>query len=160
MVSGQERRAAVVPRIIRLSTAGEPRVLFPHRFKCDFVCPCFRGVIQDSCDALEGKKDGVSWANRPIGVPSCPAPSCPAAPLCTAPPRLALGVSGFWFRHFSKQSKQVAPVPKIGGPDTINQITNGWQTYGRSSQAVCQRKIIATWMIAFFFLNIFCMNYI
>ena len=33
----------------------------------------------------------VSWANRPVGVPSCPAPPCPAATPCAALPRLARG---------------------------------------------------------------------
>ena len=41
----------------------------------------------------------VSWANRSVGVPSCPAPPCPAAPLCAAPPRPAHGMSGFWTRR-------------------------------------------------------------
>ena len=36
----------------------------------------------------------VSWANRPVGVPSCPAPPCPAprrAPPCSDPPRVCPG---------------------------------------------------------------------
>ena len=33
-------------------------------------------------DALDGKRDGFFWANRPVGVPACPAPPC-----CTLPPR-------------------------------------------------------------------------
>ena len=35
-VSSQERRAAVVPRINRLSSAGQARILFLHRFPWDF----------------------------------------------------------------------------------------------------------------------------
>ena len=39
----------------------------------------------------------VSWANRSVGVPSCPAPPRPAAPPCAALPQSARGMSGFWF---------------------------------------------------------------
>ena len=35
------------------------------------------------------------WANRPVGVPFCPAPLRPVASLCAAPPRPARGISGF-----------------------------------------------------------------
>ena len=41
----------------------------------------------------------VSWANRPVGIPSYPAPPRPAAPPYAAPLRPARGMSGFWIRH-------------------------------------------------------------
>ena len=43
----------------------------------------------------------VSWANRPVGVPLCPAPLRPAAPPCAAPPGPARGMSGFWIRQLA-----------------------------------------------------------
>ena len=41
----------------------------------------------------------VSWANRTVGVPFCPAPLCPAALPCAAPPRPARSMFGFWTRQ-------------------------------------------------------------
>ena len=43
----------------------------------------------------------VSWADRPAGVPSCPAPFRPAAPPCSALPRPARDMSGSWARQVS-----------------------------------------------------------
>ena len=48
----------------------------------------------------------VSWANRPVGVRSCPVPLRPAAPLCAAPNRSARCMSGFWVRQIIKTLKQ------------------------------------------------------
>ena len=53
---------------------------------------------------------GVSWANRPVGVPPCPAPPCPADPHCAAPHRPACGMSGFWIRQFRIR---LAPVCEV-----------------------------------------------
>ena len=58
LVSSQERRAAVVLRINRSSAARQLLVVFPHRFKWDFLCSCFRGVIQDSCPRCSGNPGG------------------------------------------------------------------------------------------------------
>ena len=44
----------------------------------------------------------VSWANRPVGVPSCRASCSPATPLRAAPLRPARGMSGFWTRQVTK----------------------------------------------------------
>ena len=41
----------------------------------------------------------ISWADRSIGVPSCPSPPRPAVPLCAALSRIARGMSGFWIRQ-------------------------------------------------------------
>ena len=58
----------------------------------------FRTVV---LDALEARGSVVSWANRPVGDPSCSAPPCPAALLCAALPRPARGMSGFWIRQMN-----------------------------------------------------------
>ena len=42
LVSSQEQRARLVPVTNRLSTAGQPGVLFFHRFTKDFSCSCFQ----------------------------------------------------------------------------------------------------------------------
>ena len=47
----------------------------------------------------------VSWANRSVGVPSCPALPRPAAPPCAAPTRPARGMPGFWIRHVSSPER-------------------------------------------------------
>ena len=41
----------------------------------------------------------LSWANRFVGVPSCPAPPRLAAPPCVAQTRLAGDMFGFWNRQ-------------------------------------------------------------
>ena len=78
--------------------AGPARVFFFHRFTRGFrafvllksrsgqVCPMHWRVQGGS----------VSWANRYVGVPSCPAPPSPAALPYAAPPRPARGMSGSW----------------------------------------------------------------
>ena len=43
-----------------------------------------------------------SWANRPVGVRSCPVPPRPAAPLCAAPNRSARGMFEFRIRQVSE----------------------------------------------------------
>ena len=66
----------------------------------DFVCPCFRRVVQDSCLRFPGGQEGwFPLASRPVGVPSCPAPPRPATPPCAALPRPARGMYGFWIRQ-------------------------------------------------------------
>ena len=49
-------------------------------------------------DALGVRGTVVSWADRSIGVPLCPAWPSPAPPWA-APTRLARGMSGFWIRQ-------------------------------------------------------------
>ena len=41
----------------------------------------------------------VSWANRSIGVLTCPTPPGPTVPPCAAPSRPNRGISGFWIRQ-------------------------------------------------------------
>ena len=68
------------PLIYRLSTGRQPDVLFLQRFTLDFLCSCFRRVVQDSCFRCFGRQEGqgVSWVNRPVGVPLYQAPPRPA----------------------------------------------------------------------------------
>ena len=96
LVSSQERRAAVVPRVNRLScsSTGLHRTSFARASQGSF-----RTVVFDALEAWRARETVVSWADRPVGVPSCPAPLRPAASPCAAPPRPACGISGPWIQH-------------------------------------------------------------
>ena len=97
LVSNQEQRAPVVPRINRGSTAGfvPPWVYIGFRlFMLQETRP--RGF---SSIVWGVKGSVVFWANRPVGVPSCSSPLRPAAPPCTAPPRPACSMSGLLARQ-------------------------------------------------------------
>ena len=93
MVSSQKRRATVL-----LRTTADKHVV--SRGFCSsvglhkiFVLPStmpwrFWGAIGSV----------LPFADRPVGVPPCPATLCPAALPCAAPPRPARGMPGFWIR--------------------------------------------------------------
>ena len=88
LVSSQDRKAPGVPLINRGSTARcVPRSVyigFPL-----FVLPKGRpGHLSSTPWGARGSV--VSWANRHVGVPSCPSPLRPGAPRCAAPPRPAV----------------------------------------------------------------------
>ena len=86
LVSSQERRALAVPVINRLSTAGQPLISFLHRFTWDFVCSCFRKVVQDSVfDSLEGKTEGCLLARSTRRRPVLPSPAPPRRPAVRRP---------------------------------------------------------------------------
>ena len=84
LVSSQERRAAVVPRINRLSTADNPRV---NRWLCSPIGLHRISVVRASeetsttfaFDSPERQRTVLPWANRSVGVPFCPA--LPSPPL-------------------------------------------------------------------------------
>ena len=102
LVSSQERRAAVVPLINRLSTAGKPPVnrgLVPPPLSIGFRLFVLLGRRSGHLFSMPWRvrRTVVCWANRFVGVPSCPAP--PRRPPCAAPTRLARGMSGFWVRQ-------------------------------------------------------------
>ena len=97
LVSSKDRRAADVPRVNRLSTAGFVLASLYMGFRL-FVFPTSCAGHLSSM-LLKANRTVVPWSNRPIGVQSCPAPPGPAAPPCLAPPRLACGVSRFWVRQ-------------------------------------------------------------
>ena len=108
--SSQKRKAAVVLRINRLSTADKPVV--NRGFVRPSVYIGFSLFVQPK--RRSGQLPSMPWrargtvvfcANRPVGVPSCPAPARPAAPPCAAPPRPAHGVSGFWTRQANSNPK-------------------------------------------------------
>ena len=90
-------RPAGKPVVNRLSTG---RFVLPPIYIgfCLFVLAKRRSG-QLSSMPLRARGSVVSWANRPVDVPSCPAPSRIAAPPCAAPPRPACGMSGFWIRQ-------------------------------------------------------------
>ena len=54
--------------------------MFPHRFTWDFVCPCFRRVVQDSCLRCPCGQEGRSSPGRTVPSASRPAPPRRAAP--------------------------------------------------------------------------------
>ena len=103
LASSQERRAAVVPRINRLSTACQPvfnrTVCSPIGLHCiSFVRASgetFTTVVFDALEALEGKMNGCI-----MGTPSCRRPvlNRPAPPPRRAPPSPDPPVvcPGFW----------------------------------------------------------------
>ena len=95
LVSSQERRAAAVPQITRSSNARcvPLEVLFVR------ASEKLSGLLSSMPWKLWGaSKSVVSWADRPVGVPSCPAPLRPATPPSAPPPPPARGMSGFWTR--------------------------------------------------------------
>ena len=75
------------PRINRLSTGCQPRVLFFHLFPYEFLFVCFRRDINQSCIRCPGVQEG-----RLTLGPIKPSVSrftqlCPAPPPCRAPPK-------------------------------------------------------------------------
>ena len=93
LVSSQERRAAVVPRINRVSTAD----FVPPSVYIGFALFALPKKSFKTLSSMPWRARGsvVSWANRPVGVPSYPAPPRPAAPPCAAPPRPLMACPGF-----------------------------------------------------------------
>ena len=107
LVRSQERRAAVVPRINRLSTARQPPV---NRLSCSSIGlhrisfvrasgGSFKTVVYD---APGGTRDGFLLGEPTRLRPVLPH-RCPAAPPCAAPPRPARGMSGFWIRQVASE---------------------------------------------------------
>ena len=105
--SSQERRAAVVPPINRLSIACEPLV---ERVFGSSTAYSRISLVRASgetfrtcpCNALEGTSDACLLGElfcHQVGVPSCQAP--PRRPLCAAPTRPNRCMSGFWVRQVS-----------------------------------------------------------
>ena len=83
MVSSQERRELVVPRINRASTTRcvPPSVYIGFRL---FVLP---KEVQDSYLRCSGGQEGRLYSGRIYPSASHPAPARPAPPPCSAPPR-------------------------------------------------------------------------
>ena len=72
-VSSQERRAAVVPQINWTSNRTFRSSIGFHRISLVRASgKTFRTIVWGARGAV------VSWANRSVGVPSCPAPPLPA----------------------------------------------------------------------------------
>ena len=117
-VSSQERRAAVFTRINGVSTAR----CAPHRFQWDFVCLCSRRTVR-------ARGTGVSFANRPVGVPSCPTPPWCAPPPRRPPPRHDPPVvyTGFGFDKFIPVESKTRTYP--------GRVGTGRRTAGRRGRA-------------------------
>ena len=69
------------------NTAGQPLVVFLHRFTWDFGCSCFRGDVQDSRLRWSGSQEG-----RLSSLRTDPSASRPAPPPRRAPARPDLPV--------------------------------------------------------------------
>ena len=127
LVSSQERRAAVVSLINRLSTARQPLVVFLD----SVYIGCYLSVLpkkrpgRSSPVPWGSKWTIVLWAHRPASprpVPPCPdpprlapprpAPPRPSAPPCPAPSRPAGGISGFWIRQVVNHVVAYKPILK------------------------------------------------
>ena len=68
LLSSQERRAAVVARSDRrLPTMGQPRVLFPHRIKGEFLYPFLRRVAQDCGNSSNFRPIRTDWIVNRLG---------------------------------------------------------------------------------------------
>ena len=96
-VSSQERRALLVPWLNRWSTV----VFVLLSVYIGFPLPVLLKKRSAQLFSMPRRARGsvVSWANRSVGVPSCPAQPRPAALPCAAPTRPARGMSGFWIRQ-------------------------------------------------------------
>ena len=108
----QERRAAVVLVINRLSTAA----CFVHSAvykKCPSFVLASKRLEQLSSmlwDALGVRGTVVAWAKRPVGIRFCPVSPCLAALLCIGPNRRALDLLGFSLRKMKKISNQASLI--------------------------------------------------
>ena len=112
----EERPSSRRPRMNRLSTARQPRFVFLHSVYIGFrlfALPKRRSGQLSSMPWKPWRAMGTvaSWANRPVGVQSCPAPLRPAAPPCASPPRPARGMSGLWIRQVANKFQVVSQVP-------------------------------------------------
>ena len=107
LVSSQERRAAVVPRIHPFSNAGPTRAWFPHRFTLDFACSRFWRDVQDMCVRCHGGYEGRLSPGRTDRSASRPARPCPAPPRRARPrPDPPVVCPGFGFDRYTQFVKQ------------------------------------------------------
>ena len=97
LVSSQEQRAAVVPQINRLSTAGFVPLSLYMGLRL-FVL----SIVQDSCPRCFGGREGRLFPGRKTPSASSPAPPRPAPPPRRASPRPDPPVicPGFGFDRF------------------------------------------------------------
>ena len=81
--------------------AGQSLVLFLPSVYIGFPLSVLPGVRPGGLSSIRWREREtvVPWANRSVGVPSCPSSPRPAALPWAAPPRLACGTSGFWIRQ-------------------------------------------------------------
>ena len=98
-----------------------------NRFTLDFVCLCFRRIIQDSLSPMPWRAD------RPTGVPPCPAPPRPAPPPCVAPPGAAHGMPGLLE---STSNKTVCPGDSR--PPLPPKASRASQSEARTNEIPCK----------------------
>ena len=92
LASSKEQRALLVPLINRLSTAS----LIPPPVYIGFPLFVLPRICSRQLSSMLWRTRGtlVSWAEKPVGVPSLP-----GRPAVRRPTRPASGVSGFWIRQ-------------------------------------------------------------
>ena len=146
LLGSQERRAAVVLQINRWSTAGfvPPSVYIRFRL---FALPKNRsGQLSSMFRVVRGTV--VSWANRPVGVPSCPALFAPsprrALPFLTPP----VVCPSFGFDKF--QWKRIRKVVTLGdGPlKPLTYSSNPVCSCYSAQECQAQRQL-AHWLVSF-----------
>ena len=87
LVCSQDRRAAVVPRINRLSTAGHPRFFFSNDLHRNYFVRAAEKLFGTVIfDALEGARDGYFLREQTCRRPTLPSPPRPDASPCAARP--------------------------------------------------------------------------
>ena len=104
LAGSQEQRALLVSMINSLSTAGQPRFLFPHWFTWDFPCSGFRRDIHNNCPSFARGSEGRFSPGRTDPSASRSARPCfPVAPPCAQPrPDLLVVFSSFGFDRLHK----------------------------------------------------------
>ena len=114
------RRPAVKPRINRLSTVGQPAIVFPHSIYIGFVVWCFRRGVQDSCLRCPGSSGGQGGRlspGRTVPSASCPARPCPAPP----PRRARTAPTRRWYVRVLDSTG----IPRAGRPGAGHSGTEG-----------------------------------
>ena len=129
LVSNQERRAAVVPQINRGYNGYQLVVSRTFCSAIDLHRISFVRASRDTprraaFDCLGVKGSVVSWADRPVGVPSCPFPPRSAAPPCAALSRPARDMSGFGIRQVFKAAALEFNSDNIRNTAAVAGITN------------------------------------
>ena len=102
LVCSQEWRAAVVPRINRLSTAYQPLVnrglCSPNGLHRNSLSRASENMFRTIVfDALEGTRDGCVLRQQTRRRPTLPGPPRPAAPPCATRPYPPVVCPGFGF---------------------------------------------------------------
>ena len=105
--SAARKQVAPVVPVVNRSSTGYRDPLFGLR-KNSFALASEESIRTAAFDDLElwAEKGSIaSWANRPVGGPSCPIPLSLATSLRAAPTRPAHVMSEFWIRQIRKSTQ-------------------------------------------------------